>query len=146
MLFKNDEASLKLEIINYEFSEDSGAPNSDDRNWLVLRATYSDEDGRVIKDSNSCLLTFELTELTAGLKVLRSGIRDSYDSDFSEPYFLFSARTEDEGRYAVDVSFTLPNTMEDLENADISCTLTAPELDALIDELDALCKKFPDRK
>lgn len=146
MLFKNDEASLKLEIINYEFSEDSGAPNSDDRNWLVLRATYSDEDGRVIKDSNSCLLTFELTELTAGLKVLRSGIRDSYDSDFSEPYFLFSARTEGEGRYAVDVSFTLPNTMEDLENADISCTLTSPELDALIDELDALCKKFPDRK
>lgn len=146
MLFKNDEASLKLEIINYEFSEDSGAPNSDDCNWLVLRATYSDEDGRVIKDSNSCLLTFELTELTAGLKVLRSGIRDSYDSDFSEPYFLFSARTEGEGRYAVDVSFTLPNTMEDLENADISCTLTAPELDALIDELDALCKKFPDRK
>lgn len=146
MLFKNDEASLKLEIINYEFSEDSGAPSSDDRNWLVLRATYSDEDGRVIKDSNSCLLTFELVELTAGLKVLRSGIRNSYDSDFSEPYFLFSARAEDEGRYAVDVSFTLPNTMEDLENADISCTLTAPELDALINELDALCKKFPDRK
>ena len=53
MLFKNDEASLKLEIINYEFSEDSGAPISDYRNWLVLRATYSDEDGRVIKDSNS---------------------------------------------------------------------------------------------
>ena len=146
MLFKNEEASLNLEVVNYEFSEDSGAPSSDDRNWLVLRGTYTDEDGRVIRDSNSCLLTFELTELTAGLKVLKSGIRDSYDSDFSEPYFLFSARVDAEDRYIVDVSFTLPNTMEDIENAELSCVMTTAELSSLIDELDALCKKFPDRK
>lgn len=146
MLFNNDEASLNLEIVNYEFSEDSGAPDSDDRNWLVLRGTYTDADGHVIKDSNSCLLTFELKELTAGLKVLKAGIRDSYDSDFSEPYFLFSARAEAADRYIVDVSFTLPNTMEDIENAELSCVMTTAELGALIDELDALCKKFPDRK
>jgi len=146
MLFKNDEASLKLEIVSYEISEDSGAPDSDDRNWLVLRGTYSDQDGHVIRDSNSCLLTSELKELTAGLKVLKAGIRDSYDSDFSEPYFLFSARTEVEDRYIVDVSFTLPNTMEDIENAELSCFMTTTELSALIDELDTLCKKFPDRK
>jgi len=146
MLFKNDEASLELGIVSYEFPEDSGAPDSDDRNWLVLRGTYTDEDGLVIRDSNSCLLTFELKELTAGLKVLKAGIRDSYDSDFSEPYFLFSARTEVENRYIVDVSFTLPNTMEDIENAELSCVMTTAELSALIDELDTLCKKFPDRK
>lgn len=146
MLFKNDEARLELEIVNYEFSEDSRAPSSNDWNWLVLRGTYTDEDGRIIKDSNSCLLTSELQELTAGLKVLKSGIRGSYDSDFSEPYFLLSARAEAEGRYTVDVSFTLPNTMEDLENAELSCVMTTAELSALIDELDTLCKKFPDRK
>lgn len=146
MLFKNDEASLNLEIVNYELPEDSGAPDSDDRNWLVLRGTYTDEDGHVIRDSNSCLLTFELKELTAGLKVLKAGIRDSYDSDFSEPYFLFSARAEAEDRYIVDVSFTLPNTMEDIENAELSCVMTTAELRALIEELDALCKKFHDRK
>lgn len=146
MLFKNDEARLELEIFNYEFSEDTGVPDSNDRNWLVLRGTYTDEDGRIIKDSNSCLLTSELQELTAGLKVLKSGIRDRYDSNFSEPYFLLSARAEDEGRYTVDVSFTLPNTMEDLENAELSCVMTTAELSALIDELDTLCKKFPARK
>lgn len=145
MLFKNDGASLKLEIVNYEFSRDSGAPNSDDRNWLVLRAAYTDEDGLVIKDSNSCLLTFELEELTAGLKVLRAGIRDAYESDFSEPYFLLSARADGAGQYALDVSFTLPNTMEDIENAEISCTLSDAELGALIDELDGLCRRFPSR-
>lgn len=145
MLFKNDESSLKLEIINYEFGGDSGAPDSDDRNWLVLRGTYTDEDGHIIKDSNSCLLTYELKDMTAGLKVLRAGIRDEFNSDFSEPYFLFSARKSGDG-FAADVSFTMPNTMEDIENADISCNLTAVELDALIDELDKLCTKFSDRK
>ena len=57
MLFKNDACSLKLDIVNYEFPADGGAPGSDDRNWLVLRATWVDEDGRITKDSNSCLLT-----------------------------------------------------------------------------------------
>ena len=145
MLFQSGEASLKLEIVNYEFSRDGGAPDSDDRNWLVLRGTYTDEDGRIIKDSNSCLMTFELEEMTAGLKVLRSGIRDRYDSDFSEPYFLLSARADGENQYALDVSFTLPNTMEDIENAEVSCEMTGEELGALIDELDGLCRKFPGR-
>ena len=36
MLFKNDEASLKLDIVNYEFPADGGEPDTDDRNWLVL--------------------------------------------------------------------------------------------------------------
>ena len=65
MLFQNEEASLKLDIVNYEFPADGGDPTSDDRNWLVLRCTWTGEDGTVVKDSNSCLLTYELREMTA---------------------------------------------------------------------------------
>ena len=75
MLFKNEDASLKLDIVNYELPADGGAPDSDDRNWLVLRCTWIDENGDITKDSNSCLLTYELQEMTAGLKVLNAGIR-----------------------------------------------------------------------
>lgn len=57
MLFQGENASLKLEVHHYEFPADGGDPTSDDRNWLVLRGTYTDEDGRLVKDSNSCLLT-----------------------------------------------------------------------------------------
>ena len=57
MLFRNEESSLRLDIVNYEFPPDGGDPTSDDRNWLVLRATWNKEDGDVVKDSNSCLLT-----------------------------------------------------------------------------------------
>jgi hypothetical protein len=144
MLFQNDEASLKLDVVNYEFPADAGASGSDDRNWLVLRCTWVNEDGVILKDSNSCLLTYELQEMTAGLKVVKAGLKQRYESEFSEPYFMLSADAEGEG-FRFFVSFTLPNTMEDEDVAELECELTAAEMTALIEELDDLCKKFPDR-
>jgi len=144
MLFQNDEASLKLDIANYEFPADAGDPGSDDRNWLVLRCTWVNEDGLILKDSSSCLLTYELQEMTAGLKVVKAGLKQRYESDFAEPYFMLSADAEGEG-FRMFVSFTLPNTMEDEDVAELECEMTAAEMTALIEELDGLCKKFPDR-
>ena len=144
MLFQNEETSLKLEITSYEFPADAGAPGSDDRNWLVLRATYTDEEGQVIKDSNSCLLTYELQEMTAGLKVLNAGIRDAYVSDFAEPYFFLRSRAEGEG-FRTEVAFAMPNTMEDIDSAEVECLMSKGEMEELIRELDRLGKKFPDR-
>ena len=144
MLFKNEEASLKLDIVNYEFPADGGDPTSDDRNWLVLRATWTQEDGQVVKDSNSCLLTYELREMTAGLKVLNAGIKTEYASAFVEPYFELAAQAEGED-FQVDVSFFLPNTMDGDDTAELTCAMTKAEMTALIDELDKLCAKYPDR-
>ena len=145
MLFKHDACSLKLDIVNYEFPADGGAPGSDDRNWLVLRATWVDEDGQVIKDSNSCLLTYELREMTAGLKVLNAGIKDHYESAFVEPYFEVAAQAEGEDSIRVAVSFFLPNTMDGDDTAEVECVMTHQEMKALLEELDKLCEKFPDR-
>lgn len=144
MLFKNEEASLKLDIVNYEFPADGGDPDSDDRNWLVLRATWTQEDGNVLKDSNSCLLTYELREMTAGLKVLNAGIKTEYASAFVEPYFELAAQADGE-EFQVDVSFFLPNTMDGDDTAELTCTMTKADMTALIDELDKLCAKYPDR-
>ena len=144
MLFKNEEASLKLDIVNYEFPADGGDPDSDDRNWLVLRATWTQEDGHVVKDSNSCLLTYELREMTAGLKVLNAGIKSEYASAFVEPYFELAAQADGE-EFQVDVSFFLPNTMDGDDTAEVTCAMTKADMTALIDELDKLCAKFPDR-
>ncbi len=144
MLFQSEESSLRLDIVNYEFPPDGGAPGSDDRNWLVLRCTWTDEEGTIRKDSNSCLLTYELRELAAGLKVLHGGIRDSYASDFVEPYFELAAQAEGEG-FRISVTFFLPNTMDGEDTAEVECVMTAAELKALIEELDQLSAKFPDR-
>ncbi len=35
--------------------------------------------------------------------------------------------------------------MDGEDTAEISCTMTKAELDALIEELDELCNKYPDR-
>ena len=146
MLFKNDDCSLKLDIVTYEFPADAGAPGSDDRNWLVLRATWVNEDGQITKDSNSCLLTYELREMTAGLKVLNAGIRDYYESLFAEPYFALAAQASDHDTFYVDVSFFLPNTMDGEETAELECEMTKAEMKELLNELDKYCAKFPDRK
>ena len=146
MLFRNEASSLHLDIVNYEFPPDAGDPTSDDPNWLVLRATWNKEDGDIVKDSNSCLLTHELQEMTAGLKVLRAGIRDRYESDFQEGfYFSVSARAAGEDAFDLDVSFYLPNTMDGEDTAELSCTMGPAELTGLIEELDRLCAKFPER-
>ena len=134
MLFRNEESSLRLDIVNYGFPPDGGDPTSDDRNWLVLRATWNKEDGDVVKDSNSCLLTHELQSMSAGLKVLKAGIRDVYVSDFQENfYFSVGARALGDGTFEVD------------DTAEITCTMDQKEMEALIGELDRLCEKFPDR-
>ena len=88
MLFRNEESSLRLDVVNYEFPAGAGDPGSDDRNWLVLRCTWEREDGLILKDSVSCLLTYELQEMTAGLKVVKAGLKQRYESEFSEPYFM----------------------------------------------------------
>lgn len=144
MLFQNDEASLRLEVVNYEFPPDGGAAGSDDRNWLVLRCTWVDEEGCVRKDSNSCLLTYELRELAAGLKVLRAGIREEYHSDFVEPYFRLDAWVA-EGGFRIQVLFVLPNTLDGDDTAEIECVMTDEELRAFLEELDRLSEKYPDR-
>ena len=145
MLFQSEESSLRLDIVNYEFPPDGGAPGSDDRNWLVLRCTWVNEEGVIVKDSNSCLLTYELRELAAGLKVMNAGVRDSYASDFVDPYFEVAAQTEGEA-FRVDVSFYLPNTMDGDDTAEVEAVMTKAEMKALIDELDSLCEKYPDRE
>ena len=144
MLFKNEDASLELDIVNYEFPPDGGEADSDDRNWLILRATWINEDGEIVKDSNSCLLTYELREMTAGLKVLNAGIKTEYASAFVEPYFELAAQADGDD-FSVAVSFFLPNTMDGDDTAEVECVMTHEEMRALLDELETLCAKFPDR-
>ncbi len=145
MLLKNEDASLKLEFVNYEFPEAGAGSDQFDRNWLLLRCTWVDEEGYTHKDSNACLLAQELAGMNAGLKVLLAGIKDRYDSDFIEPDFTLSAWAEGEN-FRVSATFYLPSTMDGDDTAEVDCTLTGPELKAVIEDLDKACARFPERK
>lgn len=145
MLLKSEDASLKLEFVNYEFPEAGAGSDQFDRNWLLLRCTWVNEEGYTHKDSNACLLAQELAGMNAGLKVLLAGIKDRYDSDFIEPDFTLSAWAEGEN-FRVSATFYLPSTMDGDDTAEVDCTLTGPELKAVIEDLDKACARFPERK
>ena len=145
MLLKNEDASLKLEFVNYEFPEAGAGTDEYDRNWLLLRCTWVDEEGYTHKDSNACLLAQELAGMNAGLKVLLAGIKNRYDSDFIEPDFTLSAWAEGDG-FRASATFYLPNTMDGDDTAEVDCALTGPELKAVIEDLDKACARFPERK
>ena len=145
MLLKSEDASLKLEFVNYEFPEAGAGSDQFDRNWLLLRCPWVDEEGYTHKDSNACLLAQELAGMNAGLKVLLAGIKDRYDSDFIEPDFTLSAWAEGEN-FRVSATFYLPSTMDGDDTAEVDCTLTGPELKAVIEDLDKACARFPERK
>ena len=145
MLLKSEDASLKLEFVNYEFPEAGAGSDQFDRNWLLLRCTWVDEEGYTHKDSNACLLAQELAGMNAGLKVLLAGIKDRYDSDFIEPDFTLSAWAEGEN-FRVSATFYLPSTMDGDDTAEVDCTHTGPELKAVIEDLDKACARFPERK
>ena len=144
MLLKNENASLKLEFVNYEFPEAGRGTDEYDQNWLLLRCTWVDEEGYTHKDSNACLLAQELAGMNAGLKVLLAGIRDRYDSDFIEPDFSLSAEKAGD-TFRISASFYLPNTMDGDDTAEVTAHFSKADMRALLDELDKLCKKFPDR-
>ena len=82
--------------------------------------------------------------MNAGLKVLLAGIRDRYDSDFIEPDFSLSAEKAGD-TFRISASFYLPNTMDGDDTAEVTAHFSKADMRALLDELDKLCKKFPDR-
>ena len=145
MLLKNENASIRLDIVSYEFPEAGYGTDEYDKNWLLVRCTWVDEEGYTRKDSNACLLAQELAGMTAGLKVLSAGIKDRYDSDFIEPDFSLSVWVEGE-IFRAAVSFYLPNTMDGDDTAELECSLTGPELKTVIEDLDKACARFPERK
>lgn len=145
MVFREGDEILEIEILRYERRLEETDPGTDDRNWLVLRGTWTRDDGTVRKGTSACLLTYELQELCAGLKVLRAGIRERYESDLMAPGLSLTGRAVDGDRFALDVSFWFPDTMDGDDTAEISCMLGKADLRALTDELDRLCAAFPDR-
>ena len=62
MLLKNENASIRLDFVSYEFPETEYGMDEYDKNWLQLRCTWVDEDGYTHKDSNACLLAQELAQ------------------------------------------------------------------------------------
>ena len=140
MLFNTNEESLEIEVAGYEFPEGVG----EDADWLVLKGTYK-ADGTVTKDRSSCLTAGELQGLTAGLKVLAAGVRDEYASEFQEPYFELTVQKTGDDTFQAAVAFTMLNSPEDWDTAEVEMVCDTACLKSWITELEKAEKRFPPR-
>ncbi len=148
MIFKDGEKTLKLQVLGYEFPElnGKGAEYSFEANWLVLRGTYTNEDGETAIFTKGCVLTYELTALAAELKVLAAGLKNGFISDFEEPVLFMEVDAVEEGNFRVKVSFVMDMDDADLEPESIEMTMTAEEVKALAAEVQELADHYPEKK
>ncbi|MEG2221194.1 MAG: hypothetical protein RRY95_00535 [Oscillospiraceae bacterium] len=141
MVFQSTDERLEIKLLAYEFPD---APDAD-ADWLILQGRYTQSDGTVYKDSNSCLTATELQECNAGLKILAAGIATVYESDFQEPYFELTAQRQAEDLFQVTVAFTMFHIAADWDTAELEFTATTAQLKEWIAELDEGQKRFPPR-
>ena len=98
--------------------------------FVVMEAKAADclYRGAVAGDGAPRIVDGDLTTIMAGLA-------DVYKRQ---------AQAEGEG-FLMEVSFYLPNTMDGDDTAEVTAHFSKADMRALLDELDKLCKKFPDR-
>ena len=56
MLLKNENASIRLDFVSYEFPETEYGMDEYDKNWLQLRCTWVDEDIPIRTPTPACWL------------------------------------------------------------------------------------------
>lgn len=146
MKFANGERSLSIRVLDYEFPECTGAGEEYDydANWLVLEGVY--RDGKSERSfQNSCLLTTELQQLAAGLKLLLSGVQDVYQSEFTEPYFEVTAELIGIDQYLLYAGFAMLVSEEKWQSFGTECFLSGEGLKALIAEIEAESRAWPEK-
>lgn len=144
MTFQNDTKSLTLTVSAYEFPDRDGKGEDFDfdANWLVLHGEY--REGRSLRTfDNSCLLTTELQELIAALKLMIGGVRDSFQSEFTDPYFELSIEALDLTRFMVYASFSMLVAENEWKNFDVESVVDTDGLKKLLDEAERESKNFP---
>ena len=99
--FNENNKRLKLSILGYEFP--GGKGDMYDVNWLVVGVAY-DDGSLSFRQKDSCLLSYELEELTEALDGIVEGRETGTIQTFMEPYLSFAVTGVGE-LYAVQIRF-----------------------------------------
>ena len=138
-LTENDKR-LELDVLGYEFPDAEG--DYFDANWLNVGIRY--EDGSLsFRQIDSCLLAFELEELTGTLDAILEGRESGTITDFTEPY-LALAVTRTEETYAVQLRFVY-DTGSPWKEVCVRQEMDRRELKEMNDSLKEMYARFPRR-
>ena len=77
--------------------------------------------------------------------MLAAGIRDEYASEFQEPYFELTIQKTGDDTFQAAVAFTMLNSPEDWDTAEVELECDTACLKSWITELEQAEKRFPPR-
>ena len=131
---------LELDVLGYEFPDAKG--DYYDANWLNVGIRY-DDGSLSFRQVDSCLLAFELEELTETLDVILEGRESGTITDFMEPYLTFAV-TRTEETYAVQLRFVY-DTDGPWKEVSVCQGMDRRELQKMNDALKEMYQRFPRR-
>lgn len=105
MRIQDKNKTVEFGIIGYQFPNAGCSKPNDpdyDASWLTVQVSYTeDETTAVFQDS--CVLAWELKEMTDALSEILDDRETAYISDFMEPYLKFAvAKAEDNFTFTID--------------------------------------------
>ena len=139
--FTENNKRLELDVLGYEFPDAEG--DWFDANWLNVGVAY-DDGSLSFRQVDSCLLTFELAELTGTLDAILEGRESGTITDFTEPY-LALAVTRTAETYALQLRFVY-DTEGKWKTVCVCQALDRRALAELNAELKAMYARFPKRE
>ena len=138
--FSENNKRLELEVLGYEFPDAEG--DYYDANWLNVGIRY-DDGSLSFRQVDSCLLAFELEELTETLDAILEGRESGTITDFMEPYLTFAV-TRTEETYAVQLRFVY-DTDGPWKEVSVCQGMDRRELRGMNDRLKEMYARFPRR-
>ena len=139
-LTENDKR-LELDVLGYEFPDAEG--DYFDANWLNVGIAY--DDGNLsFHQIDSCLLAFELEELTETLDAILEGRETGTATDFMEPYLTLSVTRKGEG-FDVQIRFVY-DTGSPWKEVCVCLEMDSRELRKMNDSLKEMYARFPRRE
>lgn len=148
MLILGKNKSINFNITGYEFPHAKPSTTkayNHDANWLCIEVVYCDDNtntNNTYKDT--CLLTYELSDLVNALQQIINGSEDIYISDFMEPYLSVCITKIDE--YIIFVFSFVYDTLDGKwSKIAVSAKWTIEEAKEKVKELKDMELKFPER-
>ena len=142
--FTDENTHLEFHVLGYEFPEKGKKDDAYDANWLVVQIDYSD-DQLTFSEKDTCLLSFELQDLTESIDDVLVGKETGLLMAFMEPYLTF-AITQVGEVYAVQIRFVYDTSDGLWKDVYISQGMTLDELTNMNNGFKDLYKTYPYRE
>ena len=142
--FTEENKHLEFHVLGYEFPEKDKKGDIYDANWLVVQIDYSD-DQLTFSEKDTCLLSFELQDLTESIDDVLVGKETGLLMTFMEPYLTF-AITQVGEVYAVQIRFVYDTSDGLWKDVYISQGMTLDELTNMKYGFKDLYKTYPYRE